>query len=191
MIIEIGHFSVVVALVLSVLGIGSSIAALRTRNPDWVRVGRISVTLIFALLFIGMASLVYAFIVRDFSVAYVANNSNSKLPFFYTISAVWGGHEGSLLLWVFILSVFSTLAVWLHWRTQPTIMPYLISMSGLIYLVAALGLGGYFLYYAVRMYRDHEDEELPMQMFRYSISYLGYLFAALLVDHYFLIQLAL
>jgi len=49
MIIEIGHFSVVVALVLSVLGIGSSIAALRTRNPDWVRVGRISVTLIFAI----------------------------------------------------------------------------------------------------------------------------------------------
>ncbi len=72
-----------------------------------------------------------------------------------------------------------------------TIMPYLIGMSGLIYLVAALGLGTYFLYYAVRMYRDHEDEELPMQMFRYSISYLGYLFAALLVDHYFLFRINL
>jgi len=72
-----------------------------------------------------------------------------------------------------------------------TIMPYLTGMSGLIYLVAALGLGSYFLYYAIRMYRDHEDEELPMQMFKYSISYLGYLFAALLVDHYFLIQLSL
>ena len=72
-----------------------------------------------------------------------------------------------------------------------TIMPYLIGMSGLIYLAAALGLGGYFLYYAVRMYRDHDDEELPMQMFRYSISYLGYLFAVLLVDHYFLIQFSL
>jgi len=70
-----------------------------------------------------------------------------------------------------------------------TIMPYLIGMSGLIYLVVALGLGGYFLYYAIRMYRDHEDEELPMQMFKYSISYLGYLFAALLIDHYFLFQL--
>jgi protoheme IX farnesyltransferase len=70
-----------------------------------------------------------------------------------------------------------------------TIMPYLIGMSGLIYLVVALGLGGYFLYYAIRMYRDHEDEELPMQMFKYSISYLGYLFAVLLIDHYFLFQL--
>jgi heme o synthase len=73
-----------------------------------------------------------------------------------------------------------------------TIMPYLIGMSGLIYLLVALGLGGYFLYYAVRMYRDYEgeDEELPMQMFKYSISYLGYLFAALLIDHYFLFQLS-
>jgi protoheme IX farnesyltransferase len=74
-----------------------------------------------------------------------------------------------------------------------TLMPYLIGMSGLIYLLVALGLGGYFLYYAIRMYRDNEseDEELPMQMFRYSISYLGYLFAALLIDHYFLFQLNL
>jgi protoheme IX farnesyltransferase len=72
-----------------------------------------------------------------------------------------------------------------------TIMPYLIGMSGLIYLVVALGLGGYFLYYAIRMYRDHEDEKLPMQMFRYSISYLGYLFTALLIDHYFIFQLTL
>ena len=71
-----------------------------------------------------------------------------------------------------------------------TIMPYLIGMSGLIYLVAALGLGAYFLYYAIRMYRDHEDEELPMAMFKYSISYLGFLFTALLVDHYFIFQLS-
>lgn len=72
-----------------------------------------------------------------------------------------------------------------------TILPYLIGMSGLIYLVSAMGLGVYFLYYAVRMYRDHEDEALPMEMFRYSIAYLGYLFTALLIDHYFLLQLSL
>jgi protoheme IX farnesyltransferase len=71
-----------------------------------------------------------------------------------------------------------------------TILPYLIGMSGLIYLVSAMGLGVYFLYYAIRMYRDHEDEALPMEMFRYSIAYLGYLFTALLIDHYFLLQLS-
>ncbi len=134
MIIEIGHFSVVVAWVLSLLGIGTAVAALRSRNADWVRVGRIAITLTFVLLFVGMASLVYAFLMRDFSVLYVANNSNSKLPFFYTVAAVWGGHEGSLLLWAFILSSFSTLAVWLHWRTQPTIMPYLIAVESAVML---------------------------------------------------------
>ncbi len=129
MIIEIGHFSVTIALVLSVFGMAAAALALKTRNADWARSGRMALTLIFVLLGVGMMSLVYSFIVRDFSVLYVANNSNSKLPFFYTVSAVWGGHEGSLLLWVFILSVFSTLAVWLHWRTQPTIMPYLIGVE--------------------------------------------------------------
>ncbi|HNP64097.1 MAG TPA: UbiA family prenyltransferase, partial [Woeseiaceae bacterium] len=72
-----------------------------------------------------------------------------------------------------------------------TILPYLIGMSGLIYLASAVILGLYFLYYAVRLFRDHDDIELPMDMFRYSISYLGFLFAALLIDHYLKIQLNL
>ena len=132
MIIEIGHFAVIIAFVLSVLGMISSFWGLRTKNGDWVRVGRMSLTCIFVLLSIGMLSLVYSFLVRDFSVHYVAATSNSKLPLFYTIAAVWGGHEGSLLLWVFILSAFSTVAVWLHWRTQPAIMPYVIGVESLI-----------------------------------------------------------
>ncbi|MXX09980.1 MAG: heme lyase CcmF/NrfE family subunit [Nitrospira sp. SB0677_bin_15] len=134
MIIEIGHFSAVIALVLAVFGIASSGLALRTHNADWVRAGRMALTLIFILLAVGMAALIYSFLARDFSVNYVATNSNSQLPLFYTIAAVWGGHEGSLLLWVFILSTFSTIAVWLHWRTQPAIMPYLIGMECLVIL---------------------------------------------------------
>ena len=71
-----------------------------------------------------------------------------------------------------------------------TILPYLIGMSGLIYLLAALVLGAIFLYYAIRMYRVPADHELPMRTFRYSITYLGILFAALLVDHYLAVQLS-
>jgi protoheme IX farnesyltransferase len=69
-----------------------------------------------------------------------------------------------------------------------TIVPYLTGMSGLIYLVAAIGLGIAFLYYAIRMQRDM-DKELPMKVFRFSITYLMLLFAALLVDHYFIIRI--
>jgi protoheme IX farnesyltransferase len=71
-----------------------------------------------------------------------------------------------------------------------TIVPYLTGMSGLIYLVTAIALGGRFLYYAIRMRRDL-DKALPMQVFRFSITYLMLLFAALLVDHYFIIRLSL
>ena len=70
-----------------------------------------------------------------------------------------------------------------------TIIPYLISMSGLIYLVAAIALGAVYLYYSIQMWRDPDDLELPMKSFKYSISYLGLLFSALLLDHYFLFQL--
>ena len=70
-----------------------------------------------------------------------------------------------------------------------TIIPYLTGMSGLIYLAAAVSLGAVFLNYAVRMLRDRDDVELPMRTFKFSITYLPVLFAALLVDHYFLLQL--
>ena len=70
-----------------------------------------------------------------------------------------------------------------------TIFPYLIGMSGLIYLLAALVLGAWFLGYAIRMVREPGEQELPMQTFRFSINYLGLLFGAILIDHYLLFQL--
>ncbi len=71
-----------------------------------------------------------------------------------------------------------------------TILPYLSGMSGLIYLLAALALGGMFLWYAIRLKLDARAE-FPMRVFRFSINYLMVLFAALLVDHYFLFRLTL
>ncbi len=68
-----------------------------------------------------------------------------------------------------------------------TILPYLSGMSGLIYLLAALALGGMFLWHAIRLKLD-EGSEMPMRVFRFSINYLMTLFAALLIDHYFMIR---
>ncbi|NNF39923.1 MAG: UbiA family prenyltransferase, partial [Woeseiaceae bacterium] len=70
-----------------------------------------------------------------------------------------------------------------------TIFPYLIGMSGLIYLLAAIVLGAWFLGYAIRMVREPAEQELPMQTFKFSINYLGLLFGAILIDHYLLFQL--
>jgi len=132
MIIELGHFAVIMALVLSAIGIVSPMIGLKTKNPAWIRTGRQAVTLISILLAIGVAALIYSFLIRDFSVKYVALTSNSKLPWFYTVTALWGGHEGSLLLWVFILSAYCTVAAWLHWKTQPAVMPYLLIIQSII-----------------------------------------------------------
>jgi len=70
-----------------------------------------------------------------------------------------------------------------------TVIPYLTGMSGLIYLSTALVLDGVFLYFSIQMWRTPDDLELPMRTFKFSITYLGLLFAALLIDHYFLIQI--
>jgi protoheme IX farnesyltransferase len=64
-----------------------------------------------------------------------------------------------------------------------TMLPYATQMSGIIYVTAATALGGVFLYYAIKIYRDYSDR-LARTTFRYSILYLTLLFAALLLDHY-------
>ena len=72
-----------------------------------------------------------------------------------------------------------------------TLLPYLIGMTGVIYLLSAIVLDVMFLYYAIRMYRVPTDEALPMKTFKFSITYLGFLFAAILIDHYLLIRVSL
>jgi len=129
LILEIGHFAVITALVLAVVGMITPWVGLQTKNGAWVAVGRQAVTLNFFLISIGMLAMVYSYVTHDYSVKYVFSTSNSKLPIFYKVAGLWGGHEGSLLGWAWILSLFCALAVWIHWRTQPAVMPYLISIE--------------------------------------------------------------
>ncbi|MDH3748201.1 MAG: heme o synthase [Gammaproteobacteria bacterium] len=72
-----------------------------------------------------------------------------------------------------------------------TIVPYLTGMSGFIYLLTAITLDAVFLYHAIQMMRHPADLDWAMRTFKFSITYLGFLFAALLIDHYFLFQLSL
>ncbi len=132
MVLEIGHFATITALILAGVGIISPWAGLYARNGVWVAVGRQAVTLNFLLISTGMAAMIYSFVTEDYSVKYVYSASNSKLPIFYKVAGLWGGHEGSLLLWAWVLSLFCMLAVWIHWKTQPAIMPYLIFIESTV-----------------------------------------------------------
>ena len=72
-----------------------------------------------------------------------------------------------------------------------TVIPYLTGMSGLIYLATAMLLGGIFLWHTIQMMRYPDDLDWAMRTFKFSITYLGFLFASLLVDHYFLLQISI
>ncbi len=110
MIPEIGHFVLWLALGLSlVIGTVPLIGAHRGRN-DWMALARPATLWLFVLVLVPYMALTWAFVEHDFSVLYVAQNSNSELPLHFRMAAVWGGHEGSMLLWL-VMQVGWMLAV--------------------------------------------------------------------------------
>ena len=115
---ELGHFLMVLALAASLAQAWFGLAGPATARQAWIDVTRPAVIAQFVLVSLSLAALVNAFIQHDFSVEYVAANSNTGLPIGYRIAAVWGAHEGSLLLWSWILAAW-TLAVALLSRSLP------------------------------------------------------------------------
>ncbi|PCJ23114.1 MAG: heme lyase NrfEFG subunit NrfE [SAR86 cluster bacterium] len=104
MIPELGQFSLILAFCLSIiLGTLPIIGASRN-NLLWMSLARPLTAGVFVFLAIGISILAYAFYVDDFSVQFVAQHSNTTLPLRYKLTAVWGGHEGSFLLWTFMMS---------------------------------------------------------------------------------------
>ncbi len=132
MIIEFGHFAVIVALVLSVVGMAAPLYGLKFKREAWSAVGRQAVMANFFLITIGMAAMIFSYVTEDYSVKYVFSTSNSRLPLFYKVAGLWGGHEGSLLLWTWVLSLFGALVVSIHWKTQPGVMPYFVAINSFI-----------------------------------------------------------
>ncbi len=109
MIVEIGHFALVLALAAALAQTIVPFWGARVGDDGLMGVGRNAALLQLTLIAIAFAALVNAHLTSDFSVLNVAENSNSTMPTIYKISGVWGNHEGSMLLWVFILAIFGAL----------------------------------------------------------------------------------
>ena len=129
---EIGHFALVMALVLAVVQGTYPLVGAARGHAGMMAVARPAAVLQCLVLALSFACLVAAFVGNDFTVAYVAGNSNSLLPWYYRVSAVWGGHEGSLLLWVLMLAGWSA-AVALTSRSLPdTVVARVLGVMGLV-----------------------------------------------------------
>jgi cytochrome c-type biogenesis protein CcmF len=132
MIPELGHFATILALLVAIVQGVLPLLGAHRNNSAWVALARPAAQAQWLLLLIAFCCLSYAFYANDFSVAYVAEHSNSKLPTVYRFAAVWGGHEGSLLLWVFMLATW-TLAVSLLSNALPEAMvARVIGVLGLV-----------------------------------------------------------
>src|SRR5271155_1117290 len=136
---ELGMFSLILAFILSLSQAFFGLTGAWRGKPAWMAVARPAVTGQFVFVGVAFACLVYSFVNDDFSVLYVARNSNSQLPLFYKVAALWGAHEGSLLLWIMILSIWS-LAVAAFSRQLPA------SFSSRVLGVMGLVSAGFMLF---------------------------------------------
>ncbi len=131
---ELGQFALILALILAALQCVLPLIGAHRGNAALVAVARPAAAgqAVFVMLAFGI--LTYAFMRGDFSVAYVAQNSNSLLPWFYRFSAVWGAHEGSLLLWILILNIWTIAVAALSRRLPDVFMARVLAVLGFISL---------------------------------------------------------
>ena len=132
MIPELGHFALILAtLVALILGTLPLLGAHQNRMA-WVALARPAATAMALLITFSFACLTQAFVVSDFSVVYVAQHSNSLLPIQYRVAAVWGGHEGSLLLWMLMLSWWAFAVAMLSRQLPETMVARVLGTLGLV-----------------------------------------------------------
>ena len=132
MIPEIGHFSLILAFCFAIVQGTLPLVGVWKHKPVLANLAVPSARLQFLFIAIAFISLDYSFYVDDFSVLYVASTSNSQLPLMYKLAAIWGGHEGSMLLWVSILGLW-TMAVTIFAKELPeTFKVRLIAVMGMV-----------------------------------------------------------
>src|SRR4030095_14880064 len=125
---ELGYAATVAALVLAVYGAGAAAWSARVGRTDLRASAERAAVGVWVLITACMLLLVYAFLTFDFSVRYVANNTNLGTPFYYRITALWGALEGSIILWAWMLSLYTLIMVTRYRRTQPQLYPWTLAV---------------------------------------------------------------
>src|SRR2546426_1346780 len=133
----LGHTCLLLALAVCAYGIGASLYGLRRGRPELCESGRRSVYALAGILTVAFAVLEFAFLRNDFTFNTVADTSSRTTPALYRAAAVWSSQEGSLLLWAWLLSLWSSLALFLMRRRLREVTAYATAVL--------LGFGGFFV----------------------------------------------
>ena len=132
MIVEVGHYALILALALSLVQGTFPLIGAQLRYAPWIAMARPVAIVQFGFVAISFAALTHAYVVSDFSVLNVAMNSHSAKPLLYKVSGVWGNHEGSLLLWVLILTLFGATVAAFGGNLPPELRARVLSVQALI-----------------------------------------------------------
>jgi cytochrome c-type biogenesis protein CcmF len=128
----LGHTSILLAFLFALSGILSPLFSARGHRPWASGFTRFAIAAQFALVTLAAASLIYALVTTDFSIRYVAFNTTRATPIYYRVTGLWGALEGSLLLWEWILIIFSGLVAWIYRARQPETMPWVLMVFSII-----------------------------------------------------------
>ncbi|TAK83795.1 MAG: heme lyase CcmF/NrfE family subunit [Betaproteobacteria bacterium] len=132
MIPELGQFALALALAVSLALAFLSLVGAARGNTAWIAVARPAAQSLALLVAFAFGALTYVFVTNDFSVAYAAEHSNSALPLQYRIAGVWGGHEGSLLLWCLMLGVWMTAVTFFSGHLPEEMVARVLGVMGLV-----------------------------------------------------------
>src|SRR5258708_18492621 len=129
---SLGTFLILSAFVACSYGAVISVAGARRGSRRLIESGIGAFYLVCALMTVASAVIVNAFLSGDYSIKYVHNYSDSVQPLFYKITSYWGGLDGSIMFWVFLLSVFGTIAVYVNRERHRELIPYVVATISVV-----------------------------------------------------------
>ncbi|MEO1790402.1 MAG: cytochrome c biogenesis protein CcsA, partial [Pseudomonadota bacterium] len=132
MIVELGHFALILAFLLSCIQGVIPLVGAHKGWRGWMAVGEPAATAQFLLIAYAFGALTYAFVTSDFSLRLVTLNSHTDKPMLYKVTGVWGNHEGSMLLWCLTLALFGALAAWFGSNIPDRMRARVLGVQGLV-----------------------------------------------------------
>ena len=128
----LGHYLLLAAFVTSTYAAAISVAGARRRSTALIESGIGAFYLVAAIMTAASAIIVHAFVVGDYTIKYVQRVSDSVQPMFYKLTAYWGGLDGSIMFWVFMLSLFGSAAVYVNRERQRELIPYVVATIAVV-----------------------------------------------------------